>query len=294
MMHVKKLALLDFKGGFRVGRGDESDSTLPVIHSDTFYGAIVYWAFKLYGEQAKTFALNLKTSSMIFKYEDDYVVPKPLIFDTLQVDDPKILKKSSYVLLSKLSLKKPQESVLKTNPTIIVSIPRNALDRNTNKSSLYFIEAVFIKEDFTPCVILEFPDEYYEMLVNCLKILGESGIGGDSTYGYGLFDFELIDPPELFKRSGKYFLTLSLCIPKEEEIEKIEEEIKKEKPNEAYYKIIRKSGFCKDSAKPKVVLNYLAEGSTFSFPISGRGVIKVENYFIQTSPIVIGFGGDER
>lgn len=285
MIDVKKLILLDFKGGFRVGRGDESDSTLSTIHSDTIYGAIVYWAFKLFGNDAEPFAKSLKCSSLIFKQDNDYIIPKPVIYDSLSLDDPKTIKSSAYAYLSKLSLKDPNRSVLTNSPVTINSIPRNALDRNTNGSMFYFIEAAYIKPDCLPCIILEFADSYEKMIISCLRALGDSGIGGDSTYGFGLFDFKIMDLPEQFNQPGKYYVLLSLCIPKEEEIEKL---------NTGYYKIIRKRGFRKDVVKAKVTLNYIAEGSTFTFPIQGRGVIKIEDYFIQTSPIVIAFGGDEK
>lgn len=285
MISVKKLVLLDFKGGFRVGRGDESDSTLSTIHSDTIYGAIVYWAFKLFGDDAEPFAKNLKCSSLIFQHNGDYVVPKPLIYDSQKLKNPKGVKSASYVYLSKLTLVDPEKSVLTEQPTAVTSLPRNALDRNTNNSMFYFIEATYIKPGFTPCIVLEFEDKYEKMLISSLKALGDSGIGGDNTYGFGIFDFKITDLPKQFNQQGKYYTTLSLCIPEEKEIEKL---------NTGYYKIIRKRGFKKDMAKAKVDLNYLAEGSTFTFPIQGRGVVKIEDYFIQTSPIVIAFGGDEK
>lgn len=285
MIAVRKLVLLDFKGGFRVGRGDESDSTLSTIHSDTIYGAIVYWAFKLFGEDAQLFAKNLKCSSLIFQYNNDYVVPKPLIYDSMHSEDPKNIKSSSYAYLSKLSLVDPEKSILTEQPTTVTSIPRNALDRNTNNSMFYFIEATYIKPGFVPCIVLEFEDRYEKMLISSLKALGDSGIGGDNTYGFGLFDFKITDLPKQLNQQGKYYVTLSLCIPNEEEIERL---------NAGYYRVIRKRGFKKDTVKTKADLNYLIEGSTFTFPIQGRGVVKIEDYFIQTSPVVIAFGGDEK
>ncbi|MEJ5230200.1 MAG: type III-A CRISPR-associated RAMP protein Csm4 [Pseudothermotoga sp.] len=281
---MKKLVLLDFKGGFRVGRGDESDSTLPTIHSDTIYGAIVYWAFKLYQQEAEAFARSLKTSSLFFKHLDNYAIPKPLIFDTLEVKDPKSLKKADYVFLSKLSLKEPEQSVLEKQPTQLAKIARNALDRNTNAASLYFVEAVYIRPDFTPCIIVECEDKYESMLVSCLKALGDSGIGGDSTYGFGLFDFQIIDLPNEFRRKGSLYTSLSLCIPNIDEIPRL---------NEGYYKIITKRGYHKDYPMAKVDLHYLVEGSTFPFEIQGRGAVKIEDYFVQTSPVTIAIGGDE-
>lgn len=285
MINVKKLVLLEFKDGFRLGKGDESDSTLPTLYSDTIHGALVYWAFKLEPEEAEHFARNLKCSSLIFQHSDDYLIPKPLIFDSLPLEgNLKKIKSASYAYLSKLSLDRPEESVHTEQPLSVSSVSRNTLDRNTNKSALYFVEVVRIKAGYVPCVVLEFADVHERLLRECLNILSDSGIGGDSTYGLGLFSFQITELPELFERRGKYHITLSLCVPNEEEIEKL---------NQGYYKIVRKRGFKKDVVKVKADLNYLTEGSVFPFPIKGRGLVKIEDYFVQTSPITVAFGGDE-
>lgn len=283
---MKKLVLLEFRDGFRLGKGDESDSALPTIYSDTIHGALVYWAFKLDPEEAEHFARNLKCSSLIFQYSGDYLVPKPLVFDLFSSHkDWKKIKNAGYVYLSKLSLKKPEEVVHTEQPLSISSVPRNALDRNTNKSILYFVEVVRVKPGYVPCVVLEFADVHERLLKECLNILSDSGIGGDSTYGFGLFDFQITDLPELFERGGRYHFTLSLCIPNEKEIEKL---------NYGYYRIVRRRGFKKDVVQVKADLNYLVEGSIFPFPIRGRGLVKIEDYFVQTSPITVAFGGDEK
>lgn len=283
MIVVKKLVLLDFKGGFRIGRGDESDSSLSTIHSDTIYGAIVYWAFKVNSQRAESFAKTFRTSSLLFKKDNDYVVPKPLLFDAQKVKEPKKIKKSSYVYLSKLMQNQTEEAVVAEQPIQTTKVSRNSLDRVTNSSMFYFVEVSFVKESFTPCIVVEFDNEFQDLLLSSLKLLGDSGLGGDNTYGFGLFDFHILDLPQLFNQNGKYHMTLSLSIPSYEEISKLEK---------GYYKILRKRGFRKDVVKPKVDLCYLAEGSTFEFPISGRGAVKIEDYFVQTSPILLRFGGD--
>lgn len=267
-----------------MGRGDESASSLPTIHSDTIYGAVVYWAFKLFGQDAEAFALNFKTSSLLFKHEGDYLIPKPLLFNTLDLKEgAKAMKQSSYVYLSKLSAEDPLRCVLRESPTLTTKISRNSLDRNTNASFLYFMEVTFVNRGFEPFIVVEFPDEYERMLEASLKALGDHGIGGNATYGLGQFDVELFDLPSEFERDGKYFVTLSLSVPDESEISRL---------NEGYYTIVQRRGYRKDVAEPKMEVNYLSEGSTFPFPVRGRGVLKIKDYFVQTSPIVIGLGGD--
>ncbi|WP_101512872.1 type III-A CRISPR-associated RAMP protein Csm4 [Thermotoga sp. SG1] len=287
---------MNFRGGFRVGRGDESDSTLPTIHSDTIYGAIVYHAFK-HSDKAEDFAKNLKVSSLIFLKKSDkkerLLVPKPLSYNVLDPEDEdskkgdfKKLKKANYVFLDSLkdytSIEKAMESVCEESPVEVSRIPRNTLDRVTNSSNLYFVEVAFVKESFTPVVLAEFPDEYEELFKASVRSLGDSGLGGDSTYGYGLFDADFEEAPFL-SEEGKYYLSLSLFIPSVEERRRL---------NEGFYKVVRRRGVKKDVMKVKKELHYIQEGSVFPFKPVGRGVLKIEDYFVQTSPLCVAFGGD--
>jgi len=289
---VRLLVKMSFRSGFRVGRGNETDSTLPTIHSDTIYGAVVYHAFK-WSEKAEDFARKLKVSSLLFVRGDRLLVPKPFLYNTysLEEDDeesPKELKKASYVFLDKLanyqSIKKASGAVCKENPVEIVRIPRNSLDRITSSSNLYFVEVAFVKEGFTPAFLAEFPDEYEDLFKTAVKSLGDSGIGADSTYGYGLFNAEFENAPD-FPEEGEYYLTLSLFVPSTEERAKI---------NEGYYRIIKRRGVKHDEMKVKKELFYVQEGSVFPFKPEGRGVLKIEDYFVQTSPLCVAFGGDRK
>ncbi|PLV58084.1 type III-A CRISPR-associated RAMP protein Csm4 [Thermotoga sp. KOL6] len=280
---------LKFKSGFRVGRGDETDSTLSTIHSDTIYGAIVYHAFK-WSDEAELFAKNLKVSSLLFEKDGRLLVPKPLIFNTYTYEgtdlNPKELKNVGYAFLDKLndcnSFEKAMEAICRESPIKISKIPRNTLDRITNSSNLYFIEVAFVKKEFTPVILAEFPDQYEDLFKTAVKSSGDSGIGADSTYGYGLFEADFEEYPELPKK-GQYSLSLSLFVPTLEEREKL---------NDGFYKVIKRRGVKKDRMEVKREIFYVQEGSVFPFEPKGRGVLKIEDYFVQTSPICVAFGGD--
>jgi len=295
VIEVRLLVKMNFRGGFRVGRGDEADSTLSTIHSDTIYGAIVYHAFR-YSDKAEHFAKNLKVSSLLFLKKSDgkerLLVPKPLSYNTLSPKDKsekgdfKKLKKANYVFLDSLgdyaSMEEAMKSVCEESPVKVTRIPRNTLDRITNSSNLYFVEVAFVEKDFTPVILAEFPDEYEELFKASIRSLGDSGLGGDSTYGYGLFEAEFEEAPSL-PEEGKYYLSLSLFVPSPEEREKL---------NDGFYKVIRRRGVKKDVMKVKKELYYVQEGSVFPFKPVGRGVLKIEDYFVQTSPLCVAFGGD--
>lgn len=280
---MRLLVRMKFKSGFRVGRGNESDASLPTIHSDTIYGAIVYHAFLWASvNEAEDFAKNLKVSSLLFERDNDLLVPKPMSFNVKAKE--KKVKKASYAFLKKILDGRPkEEAVCEEEPVEVASVPRNSLDRLTNSSNLYFVEISFAKEGFTPVVIAEFPDQYEDLFKTSVKSLGDSGIGADNTYGYGVFEAEFDKAPSL-PTEGKNYLCLSLFLPSPEEVQRL---------NEGYYKVIKRRGMKRDQMKVKKELFYIQEGSVFPFLPKGRGVLKIDDYFVQTSPICVAFNGGD-
>ncbi|KAF2961054.1 type III-A CRISPR-associated RAMP protein Csm4 [Fervidobacterium sp. 2310opik-2] len=285
---MKFLISLNFKTGFRTAPIAESDSTDEVISSDTLHGAMVYWAYRLFPEKAKDFALNLKVSNMFFKQDNEYLIPKPYIIDTMDFDNPKPIKKSKYVKLSFLKeiIKKGKvensdvvgfvksESILTKQ-----LVTRNALDRITNSSLMYSMEVVRINSNYTPVILVDLTKEFETELVTILKVLGDSGIGADNTYGFGIFipEFQKV-PPEFENETGNYYITLGYYVPNEDEYGKL---------NEGFYKLKRKAGVKKDKMVRKYEINFVDAGSVFTFKPQGRGVIEGSDFFIQTTPICL-------
>ncbi len=285
---MKFLIALNFKSGFRTAPIAESDNTDETIPSDMLHGAMVYWAYRLFPEKAKDFAFNLKVSGMFFKQGNEYLIPKPYIIDTMDFDNPKPIKKSKYVKLSfiKEFLGKGKMGSLDENNFIksekILTkqlITRNALDRITNNSLLYSMEVVRINNGYTPVILVDLSKEFETELVTILKVLGDSGIGADNTYGFGIFipEFQKV-PPEFENETGNYYITLGYYVPNEDEYGKL---------NEGFYKLKRKAGVKKDKMVRKYEINFVDVGSVFTFKPQGRGVIEGSDFFIQTTPICL-------
>lgn len=287
---MRYLVALNFKTGFRTSPPSESDMTEDTISSDTFYGAIVYWAFKIFPEKATGIANNLKISSMFFKSSKEYFVPKPLIIDTLDTNEPKKVKKASYVSLNQLKKLVGKNEIIiddsaknlflrKSDILEKQLITRNALDRITNASMLYAIEIVRVKPDYKPVFLFDISEEYENEIKAIIKILGDSGLGADSTYGFGIFNPEFLEVPDVFKKDdGDWYITLGYYLPSQEEYEKL---------NDGYYRFKKKSGVKKDKMERKFEINFIEEGSTFPFKPMGRGIIKGKDFFVQTSPVYL-------
>ena len=112
-----------------------------------------------------------------------------------------------------------------------------------------------------------------------VKILGEGGLGGGKTVGYGKFIAKGEDYS--WEISGKWNLLLSLCLPKRSEVERL---------RESYYSLIEREGWTNSSRKRKV--RVLTEGSVIPRKIEGRileehvdGVKIYRNYLALTLPM---------
>jgi len=81
-----------------------------------------------------------------------------------------------------------------------------------------------------------------------VKILGEEGIGGGKSTGYGKFKVKI--ERYSLNTSGKWNLLLSLCLPQRSEVEVLKD---------AYYILFERSGWTNSSRKKR--MRVLAEGS---------------------------------
>lgn len=279
---------LVFKTGYRTAPPSETEESEDILTSETLHGAISYWLFNMFSDRAHNIAETLKVSSLFFRKDNEYLVPKPLILDTFDADNPKKVKKAGYVALSKLEkiLKKGRigtedEDAFYSTGSILVHqrIPRNTLDRITNASMLYFVDVVRVRPEFTPVVLLETESEHARDVEAALRVLGEHGVGADSTYGFGLFDFKLDEAPQVFvKQSGDFYVTLGLFLPSPDEFSKL---------NDGFYRLRRKGGIHKDKMLRKLEINYIAEGSTFPFQLKGRGLLNEPDFVVQTSSLCL-------
>ena len=112
-----------------------------------------------------------------------------------------------------------------------------------------------------------------------VKILGEVGLGGGRTVGYGKFKAKREDYS--WEISGKWNLLLSLCLPERSEVGCLKD---------AYYSLLERCGWTNSSRKKRV--RVLAEGSIIPRKFEGMmlkesvdGVEIYRNYLALTLPL---------
>ena len=260
---TKKLTVyrLIFRSPLHVGEdvvGPEEVSS--IVHNDTILSALYSLALKVKDEFSTKIAEGAVRISSAFPFYRDtnditYYFPKPIIsqdriFPISEADYPlrKKLKKLNFIPLDWIlkiingetievtaqeieNIKEKLKKLFKTH-----TIPKVALDRITQDSNLFhFGELHFSKGGLF--ILVDFKDEdMRSAFEGLLKFLGDEGLGGKRTAGYGFFDVET-DSFELnLPENPPKYMLLSLYWPSEKERDNLN-------LKESSYQLIRRTGW---------------------------------------------------
>lgn len=151
-----------------------------------------------------------------------------------------------------------------------LALHRAAVDRSSSGLAAFLCSAVQFEDGCGLYVLFDLEDDgLAPKIQQVLAFLGEQGLGGERTYGYGRFEaaFQPAEPKwvKLFEREGDLFLTLSLCHPELPPSEFLQG---------AAYRLLRRRGWCQSpftgaQAKRKTI-TMIAEGSVFERRLRGH------------------------
>jgi len=281
------------KTSFHIGVKEGSlEKTMHYIHSDTIFSGICNTYRLLYGkDELENLLENFRSEkppfliSSAFPYIDDIVffpMPKFVNFSDY-VDDERLIKKfkkiefvseemirsisqgkfvedlnEENILQGKILVTKGESEKIKN---IVIwkekEVARVVIDRKTNASNIYYFgEVEYCDNCGLHFLIKLMDDEIRSKVEAAIRLLGDEGIGGDRSYGKGLFEVEF-NGFEWNIEEGK-FLNLSLYLPKENEIEMV---------RKGWYEIVNRSGWVYSVDKRgerKRFVRMIKEGSTFS------------------------------
>ena len=140
-----------------------------------------------------------------------------------------------------------------------LEVQRVVIDRKTNSSHIYHFGEVSFAKDCGLYFLIDLRmKEYEKKLGAAIRVLGDEGIGGDRTYGKGLFkpEFEEI---EVNMEPKNHFVTLSLYYPMKEEIAMLKE---------GYYELVSRGGWIYSLDAKNLrrrTVRMFSEGSVFEF-----------------------------
>lgn len=254
-----------------IGLGMEEAGSL--LHSDTLYSALCIAWLDLFGLEGE---LPLRLSSAFPYVELDYYWPKPLLdppgFEDTETrhEYRKLVQQTSFVDQDTFSAwicgdpvdyPRLQVKLELLNDRLTYNLrPKVALDRITRDSNLYHIgEIVFHREKDAGLYFgVECEPEQWPKLKAVMAHLGECGIGGERSSGYGRFHPEFIEEfPFVEEPSGNRYLTLSLVLPENPaELETV-----------FSYQLLNRSGWT-GAQRQKTVFMF-AEGSVFNREVRG-------------------------
>jgi len=232
----------------------------PLTHipaSDTIFGAIANATSLLMGNEGveeliRGFQEGARISSAFPFAGEVLYFPKPLTLEMIddgemskRIKRAKCLDKESFelALSGKKDVRIPQFLPYKE-----VEVPRVALDRVTNDSSLYFWREVRFEEGAGVYFLYTGSEGFFRNFIKpSIKLLGDSGLGGKATWGFGVFEPEF-NKVELRVPESSYHVVLSNTLPTKAPV---------------LWKIYRKGGwvFKGGISKRKPKMTFLKEGS---------------------------------
>ena len=286
---------LKFKSTHFGETGIDLDNVSEWVNSDTLFSALVNAHKEVYGIKETTEFIEKKKKnspfifSSLFAYsEDRFFLPKPLVDSQinkeLKKQTGKDLKKIKWLDLkyfqkwlrgdiSEEDVKEMKSLQTEYRKTYVVDIrPRVTLDRLTSKSNIYHSGFVHFKENAGLYGLVIFSDENFKSrFKNILEILGEMGLGGERTYGCGMFKVERFEKAndyfkEVFFEKLDIHVVLSLYHPAEKEFSNL-------KDNAIAYDIVRKRGWITTGREAlpykRKSVGFFTEGSVFKVKPKG-------------------------
>lgn len=280
---------LRFSGPTHFGdTGIDLENVSERVSSDTLFSALVNTIRVVDGETAATDMVNeflgdppFLISSLFLYSGDKLFMPRPIsddrIPEELRKTKGKELKKLSWVtteqLLNWVSGKEQNEDDIRQmsedqheyrNAFKKEIRPRVSLSRSTQNSNIYHCGYVYFKEHAGLYGLAAFKDQVAAgFFKRNMEILGSIGLGGEKTYGSGMFtvvDFMEVSGVvgDLISAPASMYVLLSLYHPSAEEVGSLEERL-------VAYDIVRKKGWVSTGRKSlplkKKSAGFFTEGS---------------------------------
>lgn len=271
---------LNFYTPMHIGeKGIGVENSLDYIHSDTIYSAI-YISSKETGVDFKDIRV---TSAFPFVGDILYFYVPPLNINDFDGADAKaILEKRKLIKSTRFVDKHCFEDLInrgKINWELFMNSsnnfkesrsvssyirPRVALDRITKVSSLFYSAAVVFNKNCGLHFLVDCDEDDWKNLKVLLKYLGDKGLGGMKSCGFGRFVPEFIDAVEIkVPDKPERYVSLSLIYP---------DDSKSFKRSAVSYRIIDRRWWTNftDGNAVMYMCRMLGEGAIFKEDISGK------------------------
>lgn len=281
---TKYIFKLNFKAPVHFGNGKLGDSE-NCLFADTVFSALFNEAINMYGENHALKLLNsvnnghLLLSDLFLYVKNTLFVPKPFV--TIESDNQgdSVLKKK-FKKLKFIPVESLSDFVLgKFDPEISGNLLKNVGKKsvetkvkiNKNEDNVPYNVGVYtFSENCGLYFVAMLEDNIKDLFVSLVESISFTGLGGKRYAGYGRFEYEYFKAPQEFderlKDGFERYMSLSVCLAKENELEKT--------LDGASYDLVKRSGYVWSdtySQKPlrKNDMYCFKSGSVFKNTFSG-------------------------
>lgn len=258
---------LRFKGATHFGdTGIDLENVSEWVNSDTLFSALINAHSAINAKEAISEIVHkfkekppFFISSLFLYQRENYFLPRPMLDDHiskgLKREMGKELKKLKWLNLEGFLKWLNGKDIVKADIEKMQSVqegykkafafeirPRVSLDRSTQNSSIYHAGYVYFMAGAGLYGLVAFNDDaYIKQFEVMLKTLGEIGLGGERTYGCGMFEIDGFQKVtglfgKIFNNNSDTYTLLSLYHPSVNEIKTIKDKL-------IAYDIVRKKGW---------------------------------------------------
>lgn len=292
---------LTFNTGIHIGRNSLLES-YEMIHADTFFSSLCHEILMMFGiDELELFIDKVKDGKLLFSdglpYQgSQYFIPKPILYYSINDssrEEMKQLKQLKVIPVDQIEnfvKERCLEGKLGAEPMFDLKEALNkqelfgthelrTMSSSMNESSkqLYDMDVFHFRKGSGLYFLLGYESSFdFEQLVEVIKSLGYSGIGGHRSTGLGKFfhndgtAVEVDDVPiplrTALTKESTYYMSLTTSFPRDEELDYV--------AFEACYRLIKRSGYI-SSPNPNVNNRkkkdqyFFQSGSSFKHKYSG-------------------------
>ena len=272
---------LRFHSGLRCGSlAGDVNRQLDFVPGSTLIGGLATCASRVNGPEAVAeFVRNLRLSSLLWLKDEQVYVPRPPLASVrLEAESRKRIKAWNWIPLRAVASFVRKGVLPEGEPPVLFEEEGTtsvALDRTTNAAVPFPRKRLRPLPGVEGLVVGMVPEPLVPLFEGALGVLGDTGIGGERSTGWGHFSPVVYEGPgaEGLRSSlaggSDLYMTLGAFVPRREEVPSIETAA--EKNPSTCWSLWRLRGFVGESSdilKPTVTC--LAHGSVMPFRPEGE------------------------
>lgn len=256
---AKRIYYLKFITPFRFGKDGNLVNNQFICYGDTFFSAFIIEWIRLFSvAQIDEIIEEVNENKILFSdfqpYQGDVLyLTKPLLEQRIKIKEPNQIKEEKKINF--LSIDQLIDLVRNQNPKTLTKEPEFSRDdkrvclnkMDSQKPEPFFLTSQRLSENSGFYLMVELPKKRIDAFDQVIESLGETGIGGKRSSGFGKFIIEKVTDlsndllsdsegklKKIWGKKTNLYLNLAPLLPLKEEIDKVKK---------GTYRLIQRRGF---------------------------------------------------